>query len=95
MRCGATHHPETTDLSSAIVPTVSIAVAMARNTDAATGRNVARRQKAVFEKCQELSRFGLDIWVVICSGDGRRVFKSSERGFFRDLDRQVAGFKRL
>lgn len=68
---------------------------MARNADAASGRNVARRQKAVFEKCQELSRFGLDIWVVVCSGEERRVFKTSERRFFRDLDRQVAGFKRL
>lgn len=80
---------------SVVVPLVSIAVAMVRNTGAATGRDVARRQKAVFEKCQELSRFGLDIWVVVvCSGKGRRVFKSSERRFFRDLDRQVAGFKR-
>ncbi|RDK41061.1 hypothetical protein M752DRAFT_319837 [Aspergillus phoenicis ATCC 13157] len=52
-------------------------------------RNVARRRETIFRKCHELSKFGVGIWVVICTGARDTMFKSSNTALFEQLDRQL------
>ncbi|OJJ29574.1 hypothetical protein ASPWEDRAFT_166040 [Aspergillus wentii DTO 134E9] len=52
-------------------------------------RNAARRRKTIFKKCEELSRLGVDLWIIIGSTDQTHVFKSRDRGLFDKFDRQV------
>ncbi|XHF99674.1 hypothetical protein AWENTII_003164 [Aspergillus wentii] len=52
-------------------------------------RNAARRRKTIFKKCEELSRLGVDLWIIIGSTDQTHVFKSRDRGLFDRFDRQV------
>ncbi|KAE8132423.1 hypothetical protein BDV38DRAFT_261173 [Aspergillus pseudotamarii] len=52
-------------------------------------RNISRRRETIFRKCSELSRFGVDVWVVICTGARSNVFRSSESELFGSLDRQI------
>ncbi|KAA8652784.1 uncharacterized protein ATNIH1004_001689 [Aspergillus tanneri] len=52
-------------------------------------RNVSRRRETIFKKCNELSQFGVRVWVVVCSGAQCTVFKSMNCNLFESLDRQV------
>ncbi|KAI2956398.1 hypothetical protein CBS147352_11031 [Aspergillus niger] len=52
-------------------------------------RNVARRRETIFRKCHELSKFGVGVWVVICTGARDTMFKSSNTALFEQLDREM------
>ena len=58
-------------------------------------RNVRRRRQTIFQKCYELSLFGVDVWIVVCAGGRNHVFKSSsDRQLFDALDNQVVCLER-
>lgn len=60
-----------------------------RNSTIPGVRNVARRRETIFRKCHELSKFGVGVWVVICTGARDTMFKSSNTALFEQLDREM------
>ncbi|KAI2978660.1 hypothetical protein CBS147482_10530 [Aspergillus niger] len=60
-----------------------------RNSTIRGVRNVSRRRETIFRKCHELSKFGVGVWVVICTGARDTMFKSSNTALFEQLDRQM------
>ncbi|GLA18172.1 hypothetical protein AnigIFM62618_005327 [Aspergillus niger] len=60
-----------------------------RNSTIPGVRNVSRRRETIFRKCHELSKFGVGVWVVICTGARDIMFKSSNTALFEQLDRQM------